>query len=321
MRVDYILVGDVGGTNCRLALAHKNQQGTIDLRDIRFFPVKEYASFYDAASEYLSSIDTAPKIAAFAFAGPKFDGAVQMTNADWIVTEADLKAKFGLSRALILNDFVAMANGARLIPDDGFQTLIDGKVNYNKPVAVLGPGTGMGLSLIVPGRPVTIIPTEGGHRCFAPETEEEHAVYTYWLHKLGYVSVENLLSGSGLFRLYQALCHIHGEPEICQRQEDIIAAGQSNPHSAARRTVRMFNSLLGAFAGDTALTLGASGGIVIAGGVSRYVAPYMNESDFTKRFKNRGSGANFVKNIPVRLLQAQYTALYGAADMIVTQSD
>ena len=315
-----VLVGDIGGTNCRLALAFRNRHDTIELRDIRLFPVNEYASFFDAASEYLDAVTPKPRKAAFAFAGPKFDDAVQLTNADWIVSKSDLKSKFRFSDVVIANDFAAMANGARIVSNDEFQTLVDGEIDFNEPVAVLGPGTGMGLSLIVPGQSVSIIPTEGGHRCYAPETDEERAIDTYWRQTLDYISVETLLSGPGLFRLYQALCHIHGKPEICLRQVDVVAVASANPHSIAHRTVRVFNSLLGAFAGDTALTLGASGGVIIAGGVARHVAPYIGDSDFTVRFKSRGHGANFIKDIPVRLMQAPYAALYGAADMLFSQS-
>lgn len=312
-----IIVGDVGGTNCRFSLAEKNSLGTIELHHTQIYPVKDFGSFYDVMAAYISDIDETPDKAAFAFAGPKFDNEIKMTNANWLISERKLKSQFGLENALLLNDFVAMANGARIVPDDGFQIIRGGKVNYSEPVAVFGPGTGLGLALIVPGTPVRIVPTEGGHRAFTPETPEERAIHDYLLRSMNYVSCESLLCGRGLYRIYQALCHIHGETPLCTKQEEIVAAGEANPNSVARKTVLAFNDMLGTFAANTALTLGASGGIVIAGGVSRHIAPYIAESDFEDRFAARGNGSWYVKDIPVRVMLAKYVALYGAADMIL----
>lgn len=311
------LVGDVGGTNCRLALAERNSLGTIELHHSERFAVKDYKHFDDVVTEYLKHQDVKPIKAAFAFAGPKFDDEIRMTNVDWIVSEESLVRTFGFEEAVVLNDFVAMANGATVIPDDGFDTLISGKVNYNKPVAVMGPGTGLGVSCILPGKPPRIIPTEGGHTAFAPQNEIETEVMLYWLRKLGYVSAETLISGPGLFRLYTALCEIWGEPTICGREDEIVAAAEANPKSIARKTVLMFCDILATFAGNTAFTMGAVGGVVLAGGVTRHISPFIAESNFTQRFRQRGHGSWFVQDIPVRLMKAHFVALYGAAAMVL----
>jgi len=311
------LVGDVGGTNCRLALAERNSLGTIELHHSERFAVKDYNHFNDVVTEYLGHQDAKPGRAAFAFAGPKFDDEIRMTNVDWIVSEENLIKTFGFKEAVVLNDFVAMANGATVIPDDGFDTLISGKVNYNKPVAVMGPGTGLGVSCILPGKPPLIIPTEGGHTAFAPQNDIEIEVLSYWLKKLGYVSTETLISGPGLFRLYTALCEIWDEPAICIRENEVVAAAEANPKSVARKTVVMFCDILATFAGNTAFTMGAVGGVVLAGGVTRHIAPFIAESNFTKRFRQRSFGSWFVQDIPVRLMKAHFVALYGAAAMVL----
>ena len=311
------LVGDVGGTNCRLALAERNSRGTIELHHSERFAVKDYDHFNDVVAEYLATQNTKPTRAAFAFAGPKFDDEIRMTNVDWIVSEENLIKTFGFKEAVVLNDFVAMANGATVIPDDGFDVLISGKVNYNKPVAVMGPGTGLGVSCILPGKPPRIIPTEGGHTAFTPQTEIEIAVLSYWLKKLGYVSAETLISGPGLHRLYTALCEIRDEPAICVREDEIVAAAEANPKSIARQTVHMFCEMLATFAANTAFTMGAVGGVVLAGGVTRHIAPFIAESDFKNRFQQRGHGSWFIQDIPVRLMKAHFVALYGAAAMVL----
>ena len=311
------LVGDVGGTNCRLALAERNSLGTIELHHSDRFSVKEYGHFNDVVKEYLARQDVKPCRAAFAFAGPKFDDEIRMTNVDWIVSEENLVNTFGFKEAVVLNDFVAMANGATVIPDDGFDVLIPGKVNYNKPVAVMGPGTGLGVSCILPGKPPVIIPTEGGHTAFAPLTDVEIEILKYWQKKLGYVSAETLISGPGLYRLYTALCEISGEPIICVREDEVVAAAEANPKSIARKSVVLFCDILATFAGNTAFTMGAVGGVVLAGGVTRHVAPFIAESNFNNRFRQRGHGSWFIQDVPVRLMKAHFVALYGAAAMVL----
>lgn len=313
-----ILVGDVGGTNCRLALAEKTALGTIELHHSERFSVNQYKHFHDVVHEYLISKKVKPKQAAFAFAGPKFDDEIRMTNVDWMVSENDLVKEFGFSRAVVLNDFVAMANGARVIPDDGFEILIPGKVNYNKPVAVLGPGTGLGISCILPGRPPRIIATEGGHSSFSPQNELELLILKYWQKKISYVSSEILISGPGLFRIYSALCNILGETAVCTRENEIVAAAEANPNSVARQSVIIFCNMLATFSGNVAFTTGATGGVVLAGGVTRHISPFIAESNFIKRFRVRGHGTWFMQEIPVRIIKAHFVALYGAAEMVLS---
>jgi len=274
---------------------------------------------------YLTGINVRPKKAAFAFAGPKFNDAIQMTNVDWLISEAELKSKFAFENAVVLNDFVAMANGATVIPDDGFQTLIDGKVNYNKSVAVLGPGTGLGISCIVPssvpGRMPTILAAEGGHSGFAPQNELEREILEYTARSHKFVAAETLICGPGMMRLYEAMCQIHDEPMLFKKPDEIVAAAEASTKSIARKTVLTFCDILGGFAGNAALTMGAAGGVVVGGGVSRHIAPFIAESDFEGHFKNKGTGAWYVKDIPVRLIMAHFVALYGAAAMVLPAND
>lgn len=311
------LVGDVGGTNCRFALAERNPQGTIELHHSERFAVGDFSNFHDAVKGYLDAQKLTPKKAAFAFAGPKFGDEIRMTNVDWVVSESSLNEKFGFDDVVVLNDFVAMANGATVIPDDGFDVLLPGKVNYNKPIAVMGPGTGLGISCIIPGQPLRIVPTEGGHTAFAPQNAFEQEILTHQLGLMPYVSAESLISGPGIPRLYRAICAIRDEVATLSKPEEIVAAAQADPKSAARLTVVTFCNLLGGFAGNAALTMGASGGVVLGGGVSRHIAPFFDQSEFKERFKSRGRGSFFVKDVPVRLITIDFVALYGAAAMVL----
>ena len=315
------LVGDIGGTNCRLAMAERTSSGNIELHHSVRYAVSEFEHFNDVVARYLETHDVAPTVGAFAFAGPKFDDEIRMTNLNWIVSEDELRRKFGLKTAIVLNDFVAMANGATVIPDDGFDVIIPGKVNYNKPVAVLGPGTGMGLSCILPGRPLRIIPTEGGHTAFAPGNKLESDVLDYWSSRLPFVSAESLLSGPGLVRLYTAICAIMDAPDNDLSAAEIVSSAELNKKSVARTTVNRFCSMLGGFSGNAAVTQGASGGVIIGGGVSRHIAKFIPDSDFVSRFKDRGPGSWYVQEIPVRLIQANFVPLYGAAAFVLSPAN
>jgi len=311
------LVGDVGGTNCRLALAERTASGQIELHQSQRYAVSKYEHFNDVVAAYLATHDVKPKAGAFAFAGPKFDDEIRMTNLNWIVSEDDIRRTFGLHTALVLNDFVAMAKGATVIPDDGFDELIPGDINYTKPVTVLGPGTGLGLSYILPGQPLRIVPTEGGHTAFAPGDDLDAQVLSFWSTRLPFVSAETLLSGPGLVRLHMAICAIMDRPDDGLTAPEIVATAELDKTSAARVTVRQFCSILGGFAGNAAVTQGASGGVIIGGGVSRHISKFIAESDFTSRFKERGPGSWYVKDIAVRLIQANFVPLYGAAAMVL----
>jgi len=313
---DLIIVGDVGGTNCRFSIAQMNAQGTIELSNTAKLAVSGFDNFYDALEHYLTRLDHRPKYAAFALAGPKFNGAIRMTNLQWEASEIEIKNRFGFDLVTISNDFAAMARGAAIIPDDGFKTVIDGKVNYSNPVAVFGPGTGLGVAGILPGKPLRILPTEGGYSAFAPQDYLEDEILKIMRAELGFVASEHVLSGPGLLRSYKAICQIRGVSDIATQPDEVMAAAEANPKSVAREAVRVFCNVLGGFAGNTAYTLGASGGVIIAGGVARHVAPFIAASDFKTRFKSRGKASWFTQNIPVRLLTAHSVALYGAAAFI-----
>lgn len=312
-----VLVGDVGGTNCRFALAIRNALGEIELHERQKFAVADYDHFNGAASHYLSGLNLRPTKAAFAFAGPKFVDAIQMTNVDWIVSENELCQTFSFESALVLNDFAAMASGAAVIGADGFQMVINGEVDFSKSVAVLGPGTGLGVSCIVPsvvpGHPPAILATEGGHTGFAPQNELERHILAHAFQSHPYVASETLICGPGMMRIYEAICYIFGKRKVCKTPAEIVAAAKAKPKSMAHKTVMTFCDILGGFAGNTALTMGATGGVIVGGGVSRHIAPFIAESDFEGHFKNKGSGAWYVKDIPVKLIMANFVPLYGAA--------
>ena len=305
------LVGDVGGTTCRLGLATR-EGGAVVLRDVRRFAVRDHAGVEDCIDAYLSATEAEPDAIGIAAAGPVFENAVRMTNISWVVDAAELERRFSVGRAVVLNDWVGMAKGAKVLGPDAFRPVIHGEIDWGEPVTLLGPGTGMGIALATPER---VIGTEGGHVSFAPETDREAAILQILWRKMDYVSWETLVSGPGLLRIYSALCDIKGERATIGETADLTAAAGLS--GTPREAVMAFCGLLGAYAGNAALLHGAKGGVVIAGGVARHVAPYFGESDFARRFRDRGTGSWFVEHIPVTHMHAHSVALYGVAGELV----
>ena len=307
-----ILVGDIGGTNCRLAVASRDANGNFQLDKLQRYVVRDHAGIESCIADYLPRLETVPETIGLAAAGPKFDGTIRMTNISWVIDEARLCAEFGFQRALILNDFVGMATGATVMPPECFSPLIHGEIDWAHPVTVLGPGTGMGIAIVAPGKQV--IGTEGGHVSFAPETDREAAILQILWRNNDYVSWESLVSGPGLLRIYRALCDIKDESAIIDTTPDLTAAAGLS--GTPREAVMAFCGLLGAYAGNAALIHGSKGGVIIAGGVTRHVAPYLGESNFARRFRGRGTGSWFVEHVPVKHLHAHSVALHGLASLL-----
>lgn len=321
MSEQWAVVGDVGGTNVRFALAEKKSNGAHELHHSLRLAVRDFEGFDAALSTYIETLDTLPTRASFALAGPKFDDEIRMTNIDWIASEAEIKQGFGFNEVTIVNDFVAMARGVAAISAQdphGLEPVLGGKLDFSKTVCVLGPGTGMGVAAVLPGEPVQILATEGGHTAFSPQNETEQKVRDIWQSRLGFVSAETLISGIGIFRFYTALCELENAAPIHGSQEEVVAAALQDKASVAGRTLMHFCEMLGTFAANTVVTQGASGGVVIAGGVGRHIMPFIAESGFNRRFLERGHGSWFVKNVAVHRLNARFVPLHGAAALSLT---
>ena len=306
-----VVVSDVGGTNCRVAVAVRRGNG-YGLEGLERYAVRDHKGVADCIRDFLSKTGVTPEAIGIAAAGPKFDDTIRMTNISWQIGEGELKREFDVKRALVVNDFVGMSMGATVLGPDAFTSIIRGEIDWTQPVTVMGPGTGMGIALVAGGQ---IIGTEGGHVSFAPETDREMAILQILRRKLDYVSWETLVSGPGLLRIYHALCDIKGENAVMESEADLTAnAGLSG---TPREAVMAFCGLLGAYAGNAALLHGAKGGVVLAGGVARHVSPFLSESNFAKRFRGRGNGSWFVEHLPVQHMHAHSVALYGLAAELV----
>jgi len=309
------LAADIGGTNARFAVAHGSAREGFTLEAVQRLRNEDFEHLRDAVHAYLESLGSErPAQGCFAVAGPVSPGKVRMTNSSWRFDPDELGAELGMTRLLAVNDFAAQARGAPLCPPEDLFEINRGEPVPGAPIAVLGPGTGLGLGLVIPhGADMIVIATEGGHAGFAPRTEEEIAVGKFIADEYGFVSWERLLSGRGLVNIHRALCAIEGVQWPNSRPEDITAAALADPASLSFRVVNLFCAILGAYAGDVAVMTGARGGIYLAGGILPRIRAILKDSPFEARRTRRGPMTRYAEAIPVRLILSDTAALTGAA--------
>jgi glucokinase len=309
-----VLVGDIGGTHARFAIADRSDSGGWQLRDRLDLPDR-FETFAEALSHYLRSIDEGhrPGTVVLAVAGPVVGGRVSLTNRNWQIGESELRAH-GFAEPHLINDFAALAYAAdRLEPADlrcigpRIPAVADGTVT------ILGAGTGFGVSCLARyhGRSVPMA-TEGGHIGFAPDGAEEIELLRRLAQRFGRVSVERILSGPGLENLSNAF------DEIAGRAVRPLSAAEIVEHAARgdvdyQTTLSAFCSIFGAVAGDLALAHGASGGVLIAGGIAGKIERYLTQGRFRARFEAKGRLSPFVKSIPTSLIVNPDAPLLGAA--------
>jgi len=307
------LVGDVGGTNARFALV--DAQGHI--RNPRSFPCKDYASLTDIVAEYIETTAgrKRPPRAVIAVAGPVLDGEIEFTNLDWQVSEGDLLAHFEFEAVELINDFAAQALACPLMEGADLRVLGPTLPRGPRecPMVALGAGTGFGVAgLARSERGDVAIPTEGGHAAFAPSNEVEVEVLKRLMAKYGRVSIERLLSGQGLYDLYTALADIKGEAAVLPDEVAVTTEGLVGDPLAGE-TLDRFGGILGAVAGDLALTFGARGGVFISGGIAPRIAERLAAGVFRTRFEDKGRLSDYVATIPTYLVLHPYPAIVGAA--------
>lgn len=320
MRSPVVLVGDVGGTSVRFALGQKTDAG-ITLTDIKTSSNPNIQSFSEAVQDYLKQIDAVPDMALFALAGPVRDDEVKLTNRDWpLVSANDLKASLGIEKVWLRNDFAAMARAIPELPESQFENIIPGNsTTTSKPVLVTGPGTGFGISSLLPeGQGWRVVTGEGGHAAFAPRTDEEKQLHAVMTATHGYVSYEMMVSGRWLIPVYEALCSVRGRPvEKLNLQEMLQAASQGDDFFNSLFQIRA-NILMGAI-GDAALIAGTPDRIVMTGSVAVGLLPWLNAKDACVRLHERGVMSDFFKPTTVDVLTSGEAPLIGAAAIAFDQ--
>jgi glucokinase len=314
------IVGDIGGTNCRLASVHLGD-GKPRLAPPREYKCADYPTAEDCIRTFLQQEAAGqdagaapPCCAVLAAAGPVLDGVVTMTNNKWRLDEKQLSADLGLARVKLINDFAAQALAMPLLgPED---TVLIGPDVPGLPgsnLAIMGPGTGFGLAALAGGTHTGLLVTEGGHIAFAPSDDVERQVLHILAKRYGRVSIERILAGQGMADLHSALEEIEGRAVSQLTAAQITEAAKQGDHDSIE-TLDRFCAILGAVAGDLTLALGAQGGVFIGGGIAPRLLKELEAGPFRARFEDKGRFVNYMKAIPTRVITANNVALRGVAD-------
>ncbi|MGD8421035.1 MAG: glucokinase [Gammaproteobacteria bacterium] len=305
------LVADIGGTHARFALV---AEGDAELIEPRSLTVADYPRLADAALAYLEKTGLGePARAAFSVASPVTGDLLDMTNHDWSFSVAETREALDLDYLKVLNDFTALALALTVLPDDQCFKLGPGEGVPGQPRAVLGPGTGLGVSGVVPsGDRWVPLEGEGGHVSYGPLDAREQQVIEVMREKLDHVSAESLVSGRGLANIYAALTRIdRGEAERLD-PEEISALAVARESDLATEALSMFCGILGTVAGNLALTLGARGGVYIGGGIVPGIIDFFSGSKFRERFERHGRFTAYLHEIPTYVIVTGFPALSGA---------
>ena len=307
------LVGDIGGTNARFGLVSR----AAELLHSRVYACEDYSSIEHAVAAYLEERGDLPmpREGALAVASPVTGDRISMTNHPWSFSVAGLRENLGFERLEVINDFTAVALALPLLGAADRVAVGGGVPATAAPMAVLGPGSGLGVSGLVaaPQGGWVALTGEGGHASLPAETERESAVLSLMRRQFDHVSAERVLSGPGLVNLYNALAVLDAVPAKAYTAAQITdpAIGAEEPLCA--EATQLFCAMLGTAAGDLALTLGARGGVYVAGGIVPKLGAVFARSRFRERFEAKGRLRAYLAPIPTYVITHPLPAFLGCA--------
>lgn len=308
------LVGDIGGTNARFGLVDLGSPGR-EVVGARGYLCRDYPNATDAIARFLNDrgLSAPPALAVVAVAGPVIDQAIAFTNMNWTLSAKALRA-MGFSAARLINDYAALALAAPVLTGEDLRTIGPQAPGLaGATLAVLGPGTGFGVSALArDGFGEAVLATEGGHVAFAPADEVEIEVLRALSARHGRASVERLLSGPGLLELHHLLEAQAGRGASFSSPAEVTGAARAGD-AAARASIDRFCAILGSVAGDFALAYGAQGGVYVAGGIPPLILDLLEASPFRARFEAKGRFRDYLRAIPTRVIVREHAALLGAA--------
>jgi glucokinase len=305
------LLADVGGTNVRFALSIDG--GDPDRTEQ--FAVADFAEFELAAAAYLSQAGLSPRDGVFAVAGTVHDGLVHLTNHPWKISAEGSADALGLKSVRLVNDFTAIALAVRHLAPNDLEKIGGGSGVDDSNIAVLGPGTGLGVSYLFRAADQWVpVSGEGGHVGIAPTDPFQDKFVGILRDEFGRASLERALSGPGLVNLY--LGGAGPQPSLGPAPSPADVAGAAlggDPEALA--AVKSFSSMLGAAAGDMALSVSARGGVYVAGGVVPGLGDAFDRDEFRTAFEDKGRFAYLLKSIPTYLITHRTPGLVGLAHM------
>jgi len=315
------LAGDIGGTKTHLALYQDQGGKTTCVKDQKF-PSKDYPNLRTIVKKFLVGVGFEIERACFGIAGPVEDGKSKATNLPWLIDSKQLETELKIEKVALINDLEANAYGLKVLSDDEFFILNEGDPNAYGNQAMISAGTGLGeAGIYFDGKDHLPFACEGGHTDFGPRNEVEDQLLHYLRKKFEHVSYERILSGPGLYTLYQFVVETKQEDEDLEALELInngdsprlvSQLGLSGESAACAKTLQLFASIYGAEAGNIALKIFALGGVFIGGGIAPKILEVIKKGDFMESFRGKGRFAQLLSDIPVKVVLNDNTALLGS---------
>ncbi|MES2152722.1 MAG: glucokinase [Pseudomonadota bacterium] len=314
------LLADIGGTNARFALeTAPGQVGQIEV-----LPCDGYATLADALRAYLARCAQFGPIrhAALAIANPITGDLVRMTNHHWEFSIEALRLECGFDVLIVVNDFSALARALPHLTSSQKQQIGGGSAQAHTPLGLVGAGTGLGVSGLIPaGEGWTALLSEGGHVTFSPANAAELVILQFAWREFEHVSAERLLSGDGIELIYRALAHHSGAPDERLSAPEISRRALAGECAVCDQAIETFCGMLGTVAGNLAITLGAQGGIYIGGGIVPRLGPRFAASSFRARFEQKGRFVNYLAQVPTYVITADYPAFLGVSAILAEKLD
>jgi glucokinase len=311
--VEHILLGDIGATNVRFALLSNG-----NLNAISSFEVAKFGQFADVLTIFIKERCRQTEIhhALLALAGPVKGERVALTNSSWVIDARELQTLFGL-QVQIVNDFEAVAVSLPILASTDLAGIGGGRPEAGAPMAVLGPGSGLGVACLIDrSAKRVVIASEGGHATLAPTCEDEDRIVAHLRKRFGHVSAERAISGNGLENIYQAIAAIEGLEISPRNAAEITKNALSGECTLASRSLSTFCAFLGSFAGNVALTFGARGGVYIAGGISPRILDFLIRSEYRNRFEAKGRFRSYLEATPSYVITHPAAALVGLKSLV-----
>jgi glucokinase len=319
------LAADVGGTHARIGLVVGNPNGRCPVSVLHYhrYSCAEWPGLTAMLRDFVAQLANTPHAAlrgqlchgAVACAGYVLDDAIVNGNLPWPVSIREIRDGLGIQRLAVINDFEALAYATQFIAADQTRPIIEtAQPPASGPVLVMGPGTGLGSAVLLPGHPrAHVLATEAGQVSLAPGNEREIEILRLFRRERAHVSFEDALSGPGLLKLYGALCQLRGSPAQLLTPAEVTMAALAGSDGAAVEALEVFCGLLGSFVGDLVLLYGARGGVYLAGGILPQIQPFLLASTFAERYFNKGVMRAYLQQVPVRLIEHGQLGVIGAA--------
>jgi glucokinase len=308
------LLADIGATHARFAL----QTAPGVFRSVRVLQCDDFEGIVPLLRFYLAEhADITLNHAALAVANPINGDQVRMTNRDWEFSTDAVRRELGLHTLLIVNDFTALAMALPGLKQGDLMQVGGGVAAANAVIGVLGPGTGLGVSGVIPTVDGFVtLGSEGGHMNFAPADEREFAILQYAWKEWPHVSNERLISGPGMEIIYRALAERNGVQPAPRSSPEIISGALEQDDALCLEVLECFCGMLGVAAANLAVTLGAFGGVFIGGGIVPRMGEWFAQSPFRARFEAKGRFSNYLADIPTYVITTPNPAFYGVATIL-----